>query len=60
MEKTQFTVVVEKDAEGGFVGSVVELPGCYSRAETEQELLENVKEAIELHLSVLHEQHEQI
>ncbi len=58
MGKAEFTIVVEKDADGGFVGSVVELPGCYSQGETEQELLENIKEAIELHLSVLHEQHE--
>lgn len=59
MKKTEFTIVVEKDVDGGYVGSVVELPGCYSQGETEKELLENIKEAIELHLSVLHEQHEQ-
>jgi predicted RNase H-like HicB family nuclease len=54
MKKAEFTVVVEKDVDGGFVGSVIELPGCYSQGETEKELLENSKEAIELHLSALH------
>ena len=47
MTKTEFTIIVEKDSQGGYVGSVVELPGCYSQGETEQELLENMKEAYE-------------
>ncbi len=59
MKKSEFTIVVEKDIDGGFIGSVVELPGCYSQGETEKELLENMKEAIELHLEVLEEKKEE-
>jgi len=48
--KRTFTVVIEKDPEGGYVGSVAELPGCHTQGETLRELRANVKEAIALYL----------
>ncbi|MFH0970431.1 MAG: type II toxin-antitoxin system HicB family antitoxin [Candidatus Diapherotrites archaeon] len=49
-----YDVVIEKDAETGqYYGSVPALPGCYSYADTVEELLENMKEAISLHLETL-------
>jgi predicted RNase H-like HicB family nuclease len=51
-----FDVVIEKDGKTGQVyASVPSLPGCYSYADTIEELLKNIKEAIELHLSALKE-----
>ena len=44
----QFDVVVEKDSEGYFVGSVPALPGCHTQARSLDELLARVTEAIEL------------
>ena len=51
MKKT-LTVIVKRDEEGWFVGSVPELPGCHTQAKTLDELMERIKEAIELYLEV--------
>jgi len=51
-----FDVVIEKDSKTKQVyASVPSLPGCYSYADNIEELLKNIKEAIELHLSTLKE-----
>ena len=47
-----YTVVIERDEDGIFVGSIVELPGCHSQGGTVQELLENIKEAAQLYTQV--------
>jgi len=47
-----FTVIIEKDKDGYFVGEVVELPGCHTQAKSLDELMERIKEAIELYLDV--------
>lgn len=43
-------VVVEKEVDGGFFASVVELPGCHTQGNTLEELRGNIREAIELYL----------
>lgn len=43
-------VILIPDPDGGFVVEVPSLPGCYSQGETEAEALENIREAIELHI----------
>jgi len=54
MKIKAFDVVIEKDgASGQFFASVPALPGCYSYARSIEELIDGIKEAIELHLSVL-------
>ena len=45
-----FTVVIEKDEDGYYVGSVLSLKGCHTQGKTIDELLNNIKEAIELYL----------
>jgi predicted RNase H-like HicB family nuclease len=47
-----FTVTIQKDKEGYFVGEVVELPGCHTQAKSLDELMERIKEAIKLYLDV--------
>jgi predicted RNase H-like HicB family nuclease len=44
----KFHVLIEKDEDGGFVGKVLELKGCLSQGDTVDELMDNIKEAIEL------------
>ena len=44
----RYTVVLEREDDGGFVVSVPALPGCLSQGDTRAEALENVREAIEL------------
>lgn len=48
----QFDVIVEKDSAGFFVASVPALPGCHSQAKSLDELMERIREAIELCLEV--------
>jgi predicted RNase H-like HicB family nuclease len=46
----RYTVVLEREDDGGFVVSVPALPGCLSQGDTRAEALENVREAIELYV----------
>ncbi len=46
----EYTVIIERDEDGYYVGEVVELPGCFTQARTIEELLKRIKEAIELYL----------
>ena len=50
--KREFSVIVEKDAEGYFVASVPELRGCHTQARSLDKLMERVREAIALCLEV--------
>lgn len=50
MGKT-FTMIVEQGEDGYLLGDIVELPGCHSRAKTQEELMERIREAISLYLS---------
>jgi len=47
--KYKFTVVIEKD-EHGYFAYCPELQGCYTQGETYEEALENIKDAIKLHV----------
>jgi predicted RNase H-like HicB family nuclease len=48
----QYDVVIERDAEGFYVGSVPQLPGCHTQAKSLDELMERIQEAIALCLEV--------
>ncbi len=48
----EFTVIVEQDDGGWYIGSVVELPGCHTQAKTLDELSKRIKEAIALYIDV--------
>ncbi len=50
-----YKVVLQKSEEGYSV-SCPALPGCWSQGETEEDALENIKDAIEGYLFVLDEQ----
>ncbi len=52
MKKKEFSVVIEKDEDGYYVGSVPELRGCHTQAKSLDELMERIKEAISLCLEV--------
>ena len=49
----KFVVVLEEAEEGGYNVSVPALDGCFTQGETEQEALENAKEAIICYLEGL-------
>jgi predicted RNase H-like HicB family nuclease len=50
--KKEFNVIIEKDSEGYFIGSVPDLKGCHTQAKSLDELMERIQEAIELCLEV--------
>jgi len=49
----KYTVILEKEEEGGYSAQCLELPGAISQGETKEEALRNIKEAIEAVLEVL-------
>ena len=47
-----FSVIIERDADGYYVGSVPALRGCHTQATSLDELMVRVREAVELWLEV--------
>ena len=45
----RFSIIIEKDEEGYFA-SCPELQGCYSQGDSYEEAIENIKDAIRLHI----------
>jgi predicted RNase H-like HicB family nuclease len=45
-------IIVHEAEEGGYWAEVPGLPGCFSQGETREELISNVREAIEGYLLV--------
>lgn len=48
----KFNVIIERDSDGYFVASVPSLAGCHTQAKSLDELMELIKEAIELCLEL--------
>lgn len=49
----KYTILLEKQKEGGYTAQCLEVPGAISQGETKEETLKNVKEALALVLEVL-------
>ena len=49
-------VVIIEDESGGYIAFVPALPGCHTQGDTLNELMNNVKEAVELYLETLTEE----
>ena len=43
-----FTVLIEQDEDGIYVAKVPDIPGCYTQGKTIQQVMERIKEAIEV------------
>jgi len=48
----EFSVVIERDSEGYYVASVPALRGCHTQARSLDEVMERIREAVELCLEV--------
>lgn len=46
--KREYNIIIEKDSDGFYIGSVPELKGCHSQAKSMDELMVRMKEVIEL------------
>jgi len=47
-----FNVIIEKD-ENGYFASIPELEGCVSQGDTYEEVINNIKEALDIYLESL-------
>ena len=45
-----YTVILEREVDGGYVVSVPALPGCITQGDTREEALANIREAIEVYI----------
>jgi predicted RNase H-like HicB family nuclease len=48
--RMKLKVIIHDAEEGGFWASVPALPGCFSEGETREEVIANIREAIECYL----------
>jgi predicted RNase H-like HicB family nuclease len=48
MKNKEFYVVIERDQDGIYVGEVPQLKACYAQGDTIDELVENIREVIEM------------
>ncbi|HGJ64487.1 TPA: type II toxin-antitoxin system HicB family antitoxin [bacterium] len=53
-------VIIHDAEEGGYWAEVPALPGCFTQADTWQELIKNIYEAIECHLLAIKEENKKI
>jgi predicted RNase H-like HicB family nuclease len=51
----KYTVVLQRESDGGYVAVVPALPGCVSQGDTRTEVLRSIEEAIELYLEDVRE-----
>ena len=60
MVKYRYTVIVERDENGMYIAYCPALQGCYTQGETYEEVMKNIKEAIELNIEARKEMGEEI
>lgn len=46
----RYTVILEREADGGYIASVPALPGCISQGDDRAEAMRNIREAINLNV----------
>jgi predicted RNase H-like HicB family nuclease len=56
MKKHEYYVVIERDEDGVYIGEVPQLKACYGQGDTIDELMQNMREVIELCLESLLEE----
>lgn len=48
MKNINFTVYIEQDEDGMFIGSVPAVPGCHTEGRTQKQMLENLRQVLRL------------
>lgn len=48
MKTKQFTVYIEQDEDGMFVGSIPAVPSCHAEGKTQEEMMKNLAEVLRL------------
>jgi predicted RNase H-like HicB family nuclease len=52
----RYAIIIEKATDGGYGAYVPDLPGCIGMGATREEVLENIAEAIQLHIEGMKEE----
>lgn len=52
MSSVKYVVTIDRDEDGMYVVECPSIPGCVSQGKTEQEAIENIKDAIKQCLSI--------
>ena len=58
--KREYNIIIEKDSDGFYNGTVAELKGCHSQAKSIDELMVRMKEVIELYEDVVGKRNKRI
>lgn len=53
MQAYRYTVIIEREQDGGFHAFCPALPGCHTQGESLEETLINIREAIQVYLESL-------
>jgi predicted RNase H-like HicB family nuclease len=48
MKSKLFTVYIEQDEDGIFIGSIPSIPSCYAEGRTQEEMMKNLQEVLKL------------
>jgi predicted RNase H-like HicB family nuclease len=51
----RYTVILQRESDGGYVATVPVLPGCVSQGDSREDALKNVEEATKLYLEDVRE-----
>jgi predicted RNase H-like HicB family nuclease len=60
MKIYNYTVIIDREEDGGYHAFCPALPGCHTQGDTYDEVIENIKDAIKLYLESLKAHHEPI
>ena len=48
MKNSQFTVYIEQDEDGMYIGSIPSIPSCYAQGKTQEKMFKNLLEVLKL------------
>jgi predicted RNase H-like HicB family nuclease len=48
MKNTFFTVYIEQDEDGMFIGSIPSVPACHAQGKTQEKMLKNLQTVLKL------------
>jgi len=48
MKNSLFTVYIEQDEDGVFIGSIPSVPSCHAQGKTQEEMLDNLQDVLKL------------
>ena len=53
MKEYNYTIILEKEEDGGYHAFCPSLPGCHTQGDTYDETMSNIKDAVKLYIESL-------